>query len=322
MNRSKRHPMPACFRILPLVLFLILTQGVMAQPGKDQTEVIISKKLSTEVTTVDVWLLSGQSNMQGVGKVSDLPEDIPREIPNAWYWNQKEFEPLVLGKTKTSSRAGEFGPEVGFALGMATPEHPVFLIKYHASGMPLHHGWHANQWQGAEPAPGRRNFYPGESAEDPNQGTLYQAMLKQYVAGIEHLKTQHKSPVIRGFLWMQGEQDSKHELSATTYAMSLKRLRDRLSSDLQVKKLPMVFGQVLPHEPALERFTHRTEVRASMAAADADSGSPDAIPLVKMVSTDGFELLSDTVHYNASGQLKLGRAMAESLRSLVDLTSH
>ncbi|QDU54639.1 hypothetical protein Pan181_08220 [Aeoliella mucimassa] len=264
--------------------------------------------------TVDVYLLGGQSNMQGIAKVKNLPDDVPREIPHTYYFNGKEFEPLVLGKTLNSTRPGEFGPEVGFALETATAERPIYLIKYHASGMPLHHGWHGNQWQGGEPTPNRRNFYAGLSADDENQGTLYKQMTKLFRQGIDKLQADGHTPQVRGMLWMQGEQDSKHELSATTYAANLERLRDRTAEDLKLtEKLPLVFGQVLPHEPALPRFTHRTELRAQMQAADAESAEPEAIERVRMVSTDDCPLLGDTVHYDAEGQLRLGRKFAAAM---------
>lgn len=267
---------------------------------------------------VDVYLLGGQSNMQGVGKVADLPADIPREIPHARFWNGREFEPLVLGKTKTSTQAADFGPEVGFALGMATPERPVHLIKHHASGMPLHHGWHGGQWLGGDPAPDRRNFYPGIKSDDPDMGILYAQMRARFLAGVNHLRAQGISPNIRGFLWMQGEQDAKHHDSASGYPKSLIRLRRRLAEDMgAAPDLPLVFGQVLPHHPPAARFTHRDGIRAMMAACDSASGKPEAMVNTAMVSTDGFSLLSDTVHYDAAGQMRLGRAMAFAMGRLV-----
>lgn len=266
----------------------------------------------------DVWLLGGQSNMQGIAKIAGLPAEVPRAVPHAFFWNGEAFEPLVLGRTRTSAREGEFGPEVGFALGIATADRPVYLVKYHASGMPLHHGWHGNQWAGGEPQPERRNFHPGENPDDPNQGTLYRAMLARFQAGLDQLREDGRKPNIRGFLWMQGEQDSKHPESATNYAASLKRLRARLAADLgAAPELPLVFGQVLPYEPALERFTHRTEIRAQMAAADMESGKPEAMARTRMVSTDGFGLVADTVHYNADGQLRLGRGFASAMKGIL-----
>ncbi|MCC9606567.1 sialate O-acetylesterase [Blastopirellula sp. JC732] len=264
-----------------------------------------------------VYLLSGQSNMQGSGRVADIPESVPREIPNAYLWNGKTFEPMVLGQTKLGANPNTFGPEVGFALKGATAEHPVYLIKYFASGMPLYHGWNGGKWEGTEPGPKRRNFYPGLTPDDPNVGALYQQMLSMYKKGLAELAAQGEEPQVEGFLWMQGEMDAKGEESAISYAANLKRLRDRLAADLKLDaELPMVYGQVLPHEPAAPRFTHRTETRQQMADADADSGKPEAIPNAKMVSTDGFEVLADTVHYSAKGQLQLGEAMAAAMQKL------
>jgi hypothetical protein len=266
---------------------------------------------------VDVYLLSGQSNMQGSGRIADIPADVPRKIPHAFFWNGKEFEPLVIGKTKVSSKPETFGPEIGFALDTATAERPIYLVKYYASGMPLYFGWNGSQWAGDMPGPGRRNFYPGTSADDPNQGTLYREMLTRYRAALKSLEASGQTPVVRGFVWMQGEMDSKHELSAGTYPEQLGLLRQRLGEDLKAPEtLPLVFGQVLPHEPALPRYTHRELLRAKMAAADSRSGQLESLPRTRMVSTDRFGLMPDTVHYDAAGQLRLGRAFAAAMKEL------
>jgi hypothetical protein len=265
---------------------------------------------------VDVYLLGGQSNMQGIGKLADLPSDVPHAPAATFFWNGKAFEPLVVGATRTSNRPGEFGPEIGFATALPPNGRDHYMVKYAASGMPLHHGWNAATWVGDPPGPKRRSFYPGERPADPNQGTLYREMLTRFRAAIAAVKERGDTPAIRGFAWMQGEADAKHERSATEYAASLRRLRDRLAADLGVAALPFVFGQVLPHEPAMDRFTHRREIRAAMAAADEQSGKAEAIPQARMVSTDGFGLLADTVHYDAAGQMALGRAFAAALQSI------
>lgn len=266
---------------------------------------------------VDVYLLGGQSNMQGLGKIQEVPASHPREWKHLRFWNGKEFEPLHFGQTRTSTRVGEFGPEYGLALGLAAATREVCIVKFHASGMPLHHGWNAGIWRGGAPTPGRVNFHPGKDAADPNQGTLYRNMVARFRGALERLRAEGKSPVVRGLVWMQGEQDAKHETSATSYAASLRLLRERLAADVgAAPEVAFVFGQVLPHEPAMERFTHRTEVRAAMAAADSRSGKPESIPHARMVSTDGLGLLADTVHYNTDGQLRLGRAFADALLAM------
>lgn len=269
---------------------------------------------------VDVYLFGGQSNMQGVAKVENIPAELDRKIPNVFFFNGASFEPFVIGRTRSSVRASLFGPEVGFALEMSAKGRPIYLIKYSSSGMPLHHGWNGNRWEGGEAAEGRRNFHPGQSSSDSRQGTLYREMLSRFKKGLQLLQENGDEPSVRGFIWMQGEQDSKHEQSAIAYAANLKQLRDRIAEDLLIDdELPMAYGQVLPFEPAAARFTHRTQIREQMEFADCESGRPESVANAKMVSTDGFGLLRDTVHYDSSGQLRLGRAFANAILGLQKL---
>lgn len=291
--------------------------------GAEEVSCLCSSTVSQQSSCskiVDVYLLAGQSNMQGIGKIADLPTSVPRQIPFTYFWNQREFEPLVLSRTKVSTRISEFGPEVGFALTAARAHHPVYLVKYYASGMPLHFGWDGSAWIGELASPGRRNFYPGTFSGDARTGTLYEAMRNEFSKAVQDLVNAGLTPRIQGLLWMQGEQDSKHQVSASSYAANLKLLRKRLAEDLVLAEdLPIVFGQVLPYEPPLERFTHRDEIRAQMAACDFKSGKPESMSNAMMVSTDGISLLPDKVHYDALGQLELGmqfgRAMTEMCRT-------
>ena len=280
--------------------------------------VMIALSLPCSAREVDIYLLGGQSNMQGIGKIAGLGEDAPRTIPHTYFFTGTEFEPLVLGKTQTSTRAGELGPEIGFALEVATRDRPIYLVKYHQSGMPLHHGWNGGAWAGGDPRPSRRNFYPGNREGDKNQGAMYRSMLNRFCTAIQKLEEDGHTPAIKGFVWMQGEQDSKHEESATAYAANLKRLQLRLGEDLGVRgHLPMVYGQVLPYEPAAARFTHRAEIRRQMALADGESSHELAIPNARMVSTDTISLRRDKVHYDARGQLQLGRDFGRALKGLL-----
>jgi len=113
--------------------------------------------------------------MQGCGAVADVDKTLPKVIPNAFIVQNQAIELLTLGKTNTRKEKS-FGPEIGFALEMASTERPVYLIKYAMSGMPLHPGWSKGEWRGTQKIEPGVNFYPGVSAEDSNQGTLYKAM--------------------------------------------------------------------------------------------------------------------------------------------------
>lgn len=270
--------------------------------------------VATEVATeVDVYLLGGQSNMEGQGNLADLTESQKQFRNPVYFWNGKEFEPLVVGKTRTSNRPGRFGLELSFARDMAKHGGPVYLVKFSASGMPLHHGWDRNTWKGGEPSPGRVNFYPGSTSGDPARGTLYDRMKNRFLDAIADLEKRGLTPKVRSFLWMQGEQDSKHEVSATTYAQSLALLFQRVREDVDSPNLKLVYGQVLPYEDAMARFTHREQIREQMAAADGRSGRPESIPDAVMVSTGDCSLKRDTVHHDSAGYWKLGEKFAYAL---------
>jgi hypothetical protein len=267
---------------------------------------------------VDVYLLGGQSNMEGQGAIADLTK-VQKQFSNeVYFWNGKDFESLTVGKTMTSNRPERFGLELSFAQKMAKGGGPIYLVKFSASGMPLHPGWDRNTWKGGDPAPGRVNFYPGTEPEDPAQGALYRQMTKRFREAIDSLEKQGHTPKVRAFLWMQGEQDSKHEVSATTYAKSLALLFQRVKTDVESTGMKLVYGQVLPYEKAQPRFTHREQIRAQMAAADARSGKPESIPDAFMVSTDDCSLKQDTVHHDSAGYWRLGQKFADALLGKAD----
>ncbi len=272
-----------------------------------------------ESERADVFLLAGQSNMQGLGKIAELDDARRRPVPTCGFWTGGRFETLVPGKTRLSPRPTEFGPELAFARALAETRgsKPFWLVKFQRSGQPLHAGWNNQRWVGTPPGPRRRNFHPGAAADDPHRGVHYIAMLKALETALAALRQEGKQPVVRGIVWMQGEQDSKHAVSAREYAASLRRLKARLEEDLGSGSIPFVFGQVLPYEPAAPRFTHRDLIRQSMAAAHMLSGKPEAIPGVWMVSTDGMPVMPDLVHYTTEGQLALGRAFAAGWRAAV-----
>jgi hypothetical protein len=293
--------------LLPLLSLLISTQlSRAADPAPPAPR------------PADLYFMAGQSNMQGSGTVADLPDPQRQPVPNASFWNGSTFEPLTPGRTRSPGTT-QFGPEISFAstITAASPNRDVLIVKFALSGQPLHAGWDGSTWLGLPPSANRKTFYPGTSPTDPNTGLHYLAMRRTFLAALNHLRHQNTPFTIRGFLWMQGEQDAKHPTSATNYATSLRLLKHRLEQDTnQNTPVPLVFGQVLPHDPPLPRFTHRSEIRTSQSHADATSGHPDAIPGTRMIPTDNFPLLPDTVHYNTAGQLQLGRTMATAILKL------
>ncbi|WDI40702.1 sialate O-acetylesterase [Bremerella sp. P1] len=273
--------------------------------------VLFASSIATAQEAVDVYILSGQSNMAGSGNKSQLPEQWKTTLPSVQYWDGKQFadfDPMALNL----NGGGRFGPEVGFSGTMASlhPGKKIYVVKFALSGQPLHAGFNGAKWMGEEPGPNRNTFYPGTSPEDPNMGNHYRRLRDQFTKAFTALKEAGLKPELKGIAWMQGEADAKQEISATTYDQSIALLKSRMEEDCQSGPVPFAMGQVLPHVPWMERFTHRAEIRQAQDDADMRNGSERAILGVWNVPTDGMPLLADTVHYDTTGQLMLGTSFA------------
>lgn len=289
------------------------------------TILVLAGCFVVKAESVDVYILSGQSNMQGIGKLKNLPDTYKQPRKSCYFWNGKTFELLVPGKTKSSAKLTDFGPEIGFSYIMEQmrPTRKTYIVKYFASGQPLHYGWNRNKWVNDEKAEKRWNFYPGDKQNDSKIGLHYKSLKDKFTKALKHLKDENIDYEIKGFVWMQGEQDTKNPLSAGEYAKCLKQLKTILEKDVKAAEpLPMVFGQVCPHEPALPRFTNRSELRQSQTDAHYKSGHSDSIPEAFMIPTEGMPLQKDTVHYNAEGQILLGQEMALKMIRMQNILKH
>ena len=69
---------------------------------------------SHDHNSVDVYIFSGQSNMEGLGRVSELPDDQKQLIKESWFWNDKSFVPAKNRLQNDTCRQGALGrPRAG-----------------------------------------------------------------------------------------------------------------------------------------------------------------------------------------------------------------
>lgn len=268
-----------------------------------------------EADAVDVFILAGQSNMEGNALLSELPDIYKKTYGKVFFWDGNTFENLTPGKTVTSKPAVEFGPEIlfGDTLTRLDPERMIYLVKYSASGIALHSGWDGVAWKGEATGPGRKNFYPGKSPSDPAMGTAYADWIKTVRAALSHLDKKGVNFRIRAVVWVQGGQDSKNPLSARTYAANLKHLKQRLEADVvRGESVPFLYSQSHPNPLLSERFPDwdLAAIGDQKARADGRSGDPQSIPNAWVVGVDGIGLNGDQVHYDAAGQMVLGMKLA------------
>ena len=275
---------------------------------------------SLEAEIVDVYILGGQSNMQGVGRSQFLT---PQQIfqPEIQLYHSSGVVSSAGANTLTTLRpagwggvSGGFGPEIGFGEQLAAlqPNASIAIIKHAAGGTSL-----ANDWN------------PGANASDTgNFGPQFNAFVNTVNAGLAAITAAGDFPIIRGMLWHQGEEDSKFSSMANAYEANISHLVDRVREQWNVVDMPFVLANVLPDPVGVGpgdialRFPFRNTVRQSQSNVDRNSGVVSAKEGVTVVSTDEFQLHgevidgfrdTDFVHLNYSGQLSLGHQYAEAI---------
>ncbi len=245
----------------------------------------------------DVFLLAGQSNMDGRGLVSELPEEHKRPVDNAiiFYRNSVQssegWQTLVPGfsvppKYKGGFPSPTFGPEIGFARSMlqGKPERRLALIKGSKGGTSL-----------------RTDWKPGAKGDKDSQGPRYRDFIETIRMATKQLRDRGDQFTIRGFLWHQGESDKKS--STDTYRRRLKEFIVHIREDVGVPDLPVVVGEVYDNG-------QRDSVRAAIQAVAAESST------VGLVSSEGTTTSDPGTHFDTKSQLLLGTRYANAMREL------
>ena len=245
----------------------------------------------------DLYLLAGQSNMDGRGLISELSEEQQKPVDQAiiFYRNAKvssdHWQPLKPGfslppKYRGKLPAPTFGLEIGFARAMrkAQPETKLALIKGSKGGTNL-----------------RADWFPGAKEDEASQGPQYQDFIKTIQLATAELTRRGDTFSIRGLLWHQGEADKKS--SAKAYARRLNRLINRIREDVGVPDLPVVVGEVFDNG---ERDTVR----------EATQNVAKASPTVGIATCEGTTTSDSGTHFDAASQLLLGNRYADQIRKL------
>jgi len=244
----------------------------------------------------DVYLLAGQSNMDGRGKAAELSEEQrqPMERALIYYRNpptsSEGWKPLAPGFSMPPGYKGGlpskcFGPELGFAAALlaARPELRLALIKGAKGGTSI------EEWK------------PGAKDEPASQGPCYRAFIATIAQASEALTKDGHTFAIRGLLWHQGEANAKD--SAEDYQAKLTALIARLREDVKQPELPVLIGEVYDNGK-------RDRVRS------AQKSIVGAIPHLAFASAEGLVTQDNGTHFDAKSQLLLGQRFAGALLTL------
>lgn len=222
--------------------------------------------------TVKVYILAGQSNMQGKASLVTLAHQIKDETRKATFahlhdgkGNYKVRDDVFIdfldrhGKLEVGyGSRGRFGPELGFGwtVGEASDE-PVLIIKAAYGGRSLFRdfrsptaGFPSDDHLSAELEKAKKRN-PDVTIEDVKQmyGFAYRDMMGEVEKVKENYETlfpalKGKKLEMAGFVWFQGWNDMINATNSAAYTENMVHFVHDVRKDLGTPKLPFVIGQM------------------------------------------------------------------------------
>ena len=189
--------------------------------------ILVAGPLSAADANFHLYLLIGQSNMAGRGKVTledkvAVPRVLMLNKANEWV---SAVDPISFDKKIAGVSLGR---TFGIEMAQANEDVKIGLIPCAVGGTPI------RRWQ--------------------QNGDLYQAALKR-------AKLAQKVGVIKGILWHQGESDSGNEDTAKIYEQQLHAMIVAWRKDLKLPTVPVVVGEL---GQFWKRAEHKATVDAAL----------------------------------------------------------
>ncbi|WP_340106876.1 sialate O-acetylesterase [Rhodohalobacter sp. 8-1] len=275
-------------------------------------------------TDASMFILAGQSNMDGEGYVDDLPPHLKRVFENAWIYNpnrRDDQQPIenkgFWEKLKPGHGSGyrtdgsrsyysnRFGPELSFASRVLekSPEHKILIYKYAKGGSSIHSDA-ATDWGCWHPEYTRGNQI--------NQWTHFQHHLQR---ARETAERKFGRIVPAGIAWHQGESDASHTRSiADSYGENLSVLLNKMREQLNNRSLPIAVGQISDSMMGRGKRKQTYPFGDILKSAQRLFVEQDKhAALVTAPENHGF---IDAWHYDSQTYIELGYRFAEALMDL------
>ncbi|MDG3004621.1 sialate O-acetylesterase [Paludisphaera mucosa] len=242
----------------------------------------------------DLWVLAGQSNMEGVGDLLDVTPPNPSVsalgMDGKWgqateplHWLVDSPDPVHSGdpanraersaqQHKTRTKGAGLG--LPFAVEMVSATNvPIGLVTA------AHGGTSMQQWD------------PAKKGEGGN--SLYGSMLRQ---------VQLAGGRVKGVLWYQGESDSSPDASKI-FERVFADFIGAVRSDLGQADLPFYYVQI-------GRFVNEGDPAGWNRVQEAQRILPDRLANTAVVSVIDLEL-DDAIHVGTQGLKRAGRRLAQ-----------
>jgi hypothetical protein len=285
-----------CFRLFIAFAFMAGGKQIFAADS--------SKTNSSK--TIQVFLLAGQSNMEGADAHANRIDDYPVFKGAGAPQSDVLFATLPAEDSRgpalwrTLAPGESFGPEITFARKLKrSGVAPIAIIKSAIGGTTV-----AFDWNRAAPTNGQK---------------LYPRTLKLVRESLQELDRRGVRYQLEGVLWHQGENDMLDPRLNRQYAQGLTELIARLRQDLQSPHLRWFIAEV--SEKGIWGMDHRRNLAILRQQQDAVL---KADPLLRWVPTShlAFDVMDSGqphYHFGTQGQLQLGEAFADAYLATVGI---
>ena len=230
-----------------------------------------------------LFLLAGQSNMAGRGKVAE--EDTVPHARMLTLNKENQWVPAVDPIHFDKSIAGVgIGRTFAITLAQRDPSITIGLIPCAVGGSPI------SSWE------------PG--------GSHAQTKSHPYDDAIERTRIAMRQGTLKGILWHQGESDSHDDLPVV-YKEKLHAMIERFRAEFGSAELPFLAGQ-------MGRFPDRPWDDAREAVNSVHESLPRMVENTAFVPSVGFSHKGDKVHFDSQSLREFGRRYAEAYLTLTE----
>lgn len=274
-----------------------------------------------------LFYLGGQSNMQGFGNITDLPDEYNKmfetiRIFNA-NWSDDNtgidgkgiWDALKPGYGYGSKSDGtvnilsdKFGPELTFGIKIQElfPDDNIAILKYAKGGSSIEIG--ASKYGSWNP-----DYFQGNNINqwDHFLAAVNDAMSVKDIDG----DGEEDKLTIAGIIWMQGESDADNsEENARKYEANLAKLLNMIRAAFRVDDIPVVIGKIADSaagtdKPNMPAIKYVWEGEENYVKNDPNSA------LVEETLNYSFV---DRWHFDSAGQIDLGIRFAEKVFGLIE----
>lgn len=268
----------------------------------DESGTPVAEAAVDHVLVGDVWVLAGQSNMQGVGDMIDVEAPSPLvhvyEFRERWAVAEEPLHRLLESPhpvhwwgMETAHEAALRGegepPTKGAGLGL-----PFAKAYARRTGVPVglvpaaHGGTSMQQW---DPA-----------LKDQGGESLYGSMLLRFRAA---------GGRVAGLLWYQGESDANHD-AGEHYQQRMEALVAAIRADFGRPDLPFLFVQIA-------RVVGWGDAPTWNQVQEAQRQAEETIPRSALATAVDLEL-DDAIHIGTDGLKRLGHRLDTLAGHLLD----